>query len=176
VHLLSKLAVCYCHDMEKRTIIATSKKKSVKTSQKKIPSGYTRDFFNWTRLQASLLKDRHFAELDIAHLIEELESLGNSERNAIESHMIVLLQHLLKLKYQPTMRCKSWDNSVENAQFRIKRLVEKNPSLKKSVKECIEDAYFSARLLASSETGLDKKEFPDKCPWKAKELFSNLKL
>jgi hypothetical protein len=133
------------------------------------------DFFGWTRSQARLLKKKEFSKLDISHLIEEIESLGNSEKNAIESHMIVLFIHLLKIDHQPSMRCKSWDNFVENAKFRIKRLVEKNPSLKKMVGEFVEDAYFSARLQASSETGLDKEAFPEKCPWKTEKLFPYLK-
>jgi Domain of unknown function DUF29 len=46
--------------------------------------------------------------------------------------------------------------------------------LKKKVSEFIDDAYFSARLEASSETGLDPEIFPKSCPWKIEELFPYL--
>lgn len=120
------------------------------------------------------LKKEELLKLDIDHLIEEIESLGNSEINAIESHLIVLFLHLLKIEYQPAMRSNSWNNSVVNAKFRIQRLVEKNPSLRKRVAEFIPDAYFSARLKASSETGLEKESFPAKSPWSFEELFPEL--
>lgn len=135
---------------------------------------HDRDFFKWTRNQMKFLKEKEFTKLDIDNLIEEIESLGNSERNAIESYMIVLFIHLLKMEFQPAMRCNSWENSIENAKFRIKRLVKKNPSLNKEVSEVIPDAYYSAKLQASSETGLDKKTFPEECPWTSDKLFPEL--
>lgn len=106
--------------------------------------------------------------MDIAHLIEEVESLGNLEKRALESYMVILFLHLLKIEYQPTMRCKSWENSVENAKFRIKKLIRENPSFKNKIPGFIPDAYFSAKLEASSETGLDTKSFPAECPWTSK--------
>jgi len=135
---------------------------------------HDRDFFQWTRDQMKFLKKKEFTKLDIDNLIEEIESWGNSERNAIESYMIVLFIHLLKIDYQPAMRCNSWENSIENAKFRIKRLINKNPSLSKEVSEVIPDAYYSAKLQASSETGLDKKTFPKECPWTSEKLFPEL--
>lgn len=132
------------------------------------------DFFQWTRDQILYLKKQKFEKLDIVHLIEEIESLGNSEKNAIESHLIILFIHLLKIEYQPAMRCNSWNNSVENAKFRITRLVDKNPSLKRMVADFFPDAYYSARLQASSETGLNVTAFPAKCPWEPQELFAFL--
>ena len=135
---------------------------------------HEKDFFNWTRNQMKFLKEKEFTKLDIDNLIDEIESLGNSERNAIESYMIVLFIHLLKMEYQPAMRCNSWENSIENAKFRIKRLVKKNPSLNKEVSEVIQDAFYSAKLQASSETGLDKKTFPKECPWTSEMLFPEL--
>lgn len=157
-------------------------KKIRRSHSKKLPENssndkkleHEEDFFKWTRKQTNFLKKGEFEKLDIVHIIEEIESLGNSEKNAIENHMIILFIHLLKMKYQPTMRCKSWENSVENARFRIKRLIEKNPSLKKKMREFVEDAYFSARLQASSETGLDTSNFPSSVPWKMEELFPYL--
>lgn len=132
---------------------------------------YNKDFFKWTRDQMKFLKNQEFEKVDIDNLVEEIESLGNSEKNAIESHLIILFLHLLKIEYQPAMSCKSWSNSVENAKFRITRLIQKNPSLRKKISELLPDAYFSARLRASSETGLEKETFPEECPWTAEAIF-----
>ncbi len=132
------------------------------------------DFYKWTRTQVTFLKKKEYEKLDLRNLIAEIESLGNSEKNAIENHLIVLFVYLLKIKFQPAMRSNSWENSVENAKFRIRRLVQKNPSLNKNVSEFMPDAYYSAKLEASSETGLDKKTFPEACPWLFEELFPEL--
>jgi Domain of unknown function DUF29 len=164
--------------------IMKTQKKTVKTIPKQlsvcVPISseneleHEKDFFKWTRNQINLLKKKEFTKLDISHLIEEIESLGNSEKNAIESHLIVLFLYLLKIDHQPAMRSNSWNNSVENSKFRIMRLVQKNPSLKRKVSEFISDAYYSAKLEASSETGLEVKTFPEECPWTFEELFPDL--
>ncbi len=132
---------------------------------------HDKDFYKWTNEQVKFLKKKEFNKLDISHLIEELESLGNSEKRALESHLIILFLHLLKIDHQPTMRCKSWENSVENARFRINKLIKENPSLKRKLADFLPDAYFSARLEASSETGLDVEEFPTECPWNIKDIL-----
>jgi len=134
---------------------------------------YEKDFYKWTRTQANLLKTQEFEKLDIKHLMEEIESLGNSEKRALESHIANLFLHLLKIEHQPSMRSKSWDNFVKNAKFQITKLLKANPSLKSKLSQLSEDAYFTARLNASSETGLDENVFPIACPWKISDLLSN---
>ena len=156
--------------------IRYSPKRLTITVRKEAPSlsSYVQDFYRWTKDQVDLLKKGDYKKLDINHLIEEIESLGNSEQRALESYLVVLLMHLLKIKYQPTMHTKSWDNSVKNALFRVEKLLKKNPSLKAYLPEIFNDAYYIARLDAASETGLDDKIFPAKCPWTPKELFPSV--
>ncbi len=62
---------------------------------------YETDFEAWVQQQAELFKQKRFEELDLAHLAQEIESLGKSERRAIASCLTVLLTHLLKWQYQP---------------------------------------------------------------------------
>src|ERR1700722_5188133 len=100
---------------KKKTVSVRAKKLSVAISEKKESIVHETDFYKWTREQSKNLREGKLDQLDIIHLIEEIESLGNSEKNAIESHMIVLFLHLLKIDHQPSMRSKFWDNSVENA-------------------------------------------------------------
>jgi hypothetical protein len=35
-------------------------------------------------------------DLDLEHLLEEIEDMGHSQRDALASHLLVLLTHLLK--------------------------------------------------------------------------------
>ncbi len=154
--------------MKKKTHQNRPKKLSV---MQKSPPTYEKDFYGWTRLQANLLKNQEFEKMDIDHLIEEIESLGNSEERALESHISNLFMHLLKIKYQPAMHTRSWDNSVKNASFQSEKILKKNPGLKPKLKEITKDAYYSARLKASSETGLETDIFPKKCPFKIAEII-----
>jgi len=41
---------------------------------------YETDFYTWTVQQADLLRNEEFEELDLPNLIEEIESMGKSQR------------------------------------------------------------------------------------------------
>ena len=55
---------------------------------------YTQDFYGWTQDQANLLRTGRLSDLDIENLIEEIETMGRSEKRALESRLNVLLMHL----------------------------------------------------------------------------------
>src|SRR5690606_9741534 len=132
---------------------------------------YELDFYSWTQQQAMILKERKMEKVDFDHLIEELESLGNSEERALESHLTNLFMHLLKVSYQPEKHTRSWDNSIKNSSFQSKKILKKSPGLKSKMLEIKNDAYFSAILKASSETGIDADIFPSICPFKLEEYL-----
>ncbi len=44
---------------------------------------YETDFYLWTQQQAALLQQGQFSALDTAHLMEEIEAMGGSERHAL---------------------------------------------------------------------------------------------
>jgi hypothetical protein len=52
---------------------------------------YERDFYLWIEQQTSLLRAGRLEEIDVANLLEELESLGRSEKRAIKSNLVVVL-------------------------------------------------------------------------------------
>lgn len=68
------------------------------------PTLYERDYYQWLTKTAELLRNKDFSEVDLSNLVEELESMGRSEKHAIQNNLIVVLQHLLKYKYQPQRR------------------------------------------------------------------------
>ncbi|GAC1457600.1 MAG: hypothetical protein NVS2B14_04220 [Chamaesiphon sp.] len=57
---------------------------------------YEQDFYLWLHTTAQILRDRQLDQLDIDNLIEEIESMGRSEKDALESNLVVVLMHLLK--------------------------------------------------------------------------------
>ena len=60
---------------------------------------YKQDYYQWLIQTAELLKEKKFTQLDLENLIEEIESLGKSEKRAISSNLIIVLLHLLKWRY-----------------------------------------------------------------------------
>jgi hypothetical protein len=71
-----------------------------------MPDGlYDRDIVAWSDQQAESLRRLMAGErpndLDLLHIIEEIEALGRSELRAVESSLIALMSHLLYLHVWP---------------------------------------------------------------------------
>jgi hypothetical protein len=158
----------------KKTIrVPAMKLSATAPAQTKKVNEYEKDFFKWTTTQAKLLEKGEFAKLDIDHLREEIESLGINDKRALLSQTIVLLMHLLKLKYQPEGQgnSKSWDKSISNAKMEIRILIEDSPSLRNELTTIFPRAYKYAKQSAAEETGLKISTFPKDCPWEIKEIL-----
>ncbi len=126
---------------------------------------YDRDFYAWSNEQATLLRAGNLAAADIAHIAEEIESMGRSEKRELVSRLTVLLLHLLKWRYQTERRSRSWELSIDNSRFALIKHLADNPSLKASLTEALETAYYTARRDAAIETGMPLETFPADCPW-----------
>lgn len=121
---------------------------------------YDQDFYGWTQKQVALLKSGCLSELDTVHLIEEIEAMGRSERRELTWRLEVLLIHLLKWRYQPAFRSRSWQLTLIEQRRRISKLLAQNPGLKPELESCFHDAYDDARFGAMKETGIDISRFP----------------
>jgi hypothetical protein len=130
-------------------------KTSDSTTQVNVPSLYNTDFLLWTETTATLLKNREFDHLDLDNLIEEIESLGRSDKRATLSYLARLCEHLLKIKYWDTERqscLRGWTIEVNNFRKEIHRLLKDSPSLKPHLLENFQSEYQDARdnvLIAS---------------------------
>src|SRR5437667_12022577 len=95
------------------------------TLRSQVEDLYERDFLEWTAQNAALLRSGRFAEADVGHIAEEIEDMGISERREIESRMRVLLSHLLKWKFQPTRRGRSWKATIRLQRPELLRLLKR---------------------------------------------------
>ena len=129
------------------------------------PTLYDRDFYGWANEQATLLRAGKLFAADIVHIAEEIESMGRSEQDQLESRLIVLLLHLLKWQFQPGLHGNSWRLSIKEQRRKISRHLKRNPSLKSVLSESVNDAYGDALIEAERETGLPEQTFPAECPW-----------
>jgi hypothetical protein len=132
---------------------------------------YDRDFHAWAMEQAAKLKAGRLSELDIEHLIEEMESMGATERRETINRLTVLVAHLLKWKFQPSRRGKSWRLTIEGQRMEVEEVLSMNPSLRPRLPEFFEQAYPRAILKAAQETRLDKRDFPAAPPFTVVEAL-----
>jgi hypothetical protein len=126
---------------------------------------YLTDFNSWLDRTAQLLREQRWQEIDVAHLIEEIEDLGKSERRGIASQLTRLLLHLLKWQYQPQRRSDSWLDSITDARTQIELAIEDSPSLKNYPAEKLQESYQRARRQAAKQTNIDISVFPNACPY-----------
>lgn len=133
---------------------------------------YDTDYSSWLSQQIENLRKGNLDELDIPHLIEELEGLNRSNERELESYLVVLLIHLLKWEYQPYDRTGSWRGSILNSRNRIAKLFKQQPSLRNRLVEFIPDAYVEAKEVASEEIGIKINLFPETCPYLALDLIN----
>jgi len=134
---------------------------------------YDTDFYGWTQEQADLLKAGRLAELDIDNLLEEVETMGRSEKRELDSRLTVLLLHLLKWQYQPIRCGRSWQLTIEGQRINFSETLDENPSLKAQLDTILKKAYAKSLIKASQETGLDKQTFPSSCPWTFAQILDN---
>ncbi|CAD0219565.1 MULTISPECIES: DUF29 domain-containing protein [Planktothrix] len=134
---------------------------------------YEQDFYLWIETTVQQLKENKFNEIDIPNLIEEIESMGRSEKRELKSRLIVLLMHLLKWHYQPEKRSESWRSTITEQRICIEGLLEDSPSLKPLLSEVFEDCYQKARLKASDETGIKLNFFPKESPFSLEETLES---
>jgi hypothetical protein len=141
---------------------------------------YDRDFCLWAETMAEALRSGNLAELDVANLAEEVESLGRRDRRELTSRLVVLLHHLLKWQFQPSMRSGSWRGTLAEQRLRIRRLLQDSPSLRSVLEgamtsgrsETIDDCYSDAKIQAAAETGLMIETFPVDCPYPIESILN----
>src|SRR4029434_5654924 len=126
---------------------------------------YDTDFYAWTQEQAALLWDQQAQALDYANLAEEVESLGKSQQQAVESHLEVVLTHFRAWCYvstRPDAR-RGWRLVIREQRRRLARLLHHNPSLRPTVPAVVLESYPHARLMALEATEASRVPCPETC-------------
>ena len=143
-----------------------------KLDAKAVAALYDTDLYAWARTNAELLRQGRYQELDVAHLIEEIEDMGKSEFRAMESHLQNLLMHLLKWQSQPPLQSGSRRASIDNARVALQKLLRDNPSFKPRLENTMAEEYRYARRNAGYETGLALPAFPIACPYTVEQVLA----
>jgi Domain of unknown function DUF29 len=126
---------------------------------------YDEDQLAWLEQQAAHLRAGQLDRLDVAHLIEELEEMGGSQRRELKSRLEVLLLHMLKCDALPRRRTRSWQSTIVEQRARIEDLLEQSPSLRNGLAGVAQKAFAVAVKRAVLETGLKPSALPAALPY-----------
>jgi hypothetical protein len=130
---------------------------------------YDEDFYAWTQEQAKALR-MHFRgdnRLDVEHLAEEVEDLGKSDLQAVESYVQQIMSHLLKLDYSGfDLPRQHWRSEV--VAFRASMERKMAPSIARKVKQALPELYGGARKVAAASLDAEPdlgRRLPKTCPY-----------
>ncbi|MEH1938191.1 MAG: DUF29 domain-containing protein [Nostoc sp.] len=124
---------------------------------------YDEDYYLWLKTTINQLRARQFLSVDLDNLLEELETMGRREKRSIESLLIKLLEHLLKLKCWDKERERNeghWKGEIRTFRREIKKALKDSPSLKPYILEIFDQCYQDARAEASDRSQLSIDIFP----------------
>ncbi|MGL5831827.1 MAG: DUF29 domain-containing protein, partial [Waterburya sp.] len=96
------------------------------------------DYYLWTQTMVENLKNKDYLKVDWDNLIEEIDDMGKSQKRAVESLLLRLTEHLLKLKYWETEKernKKHWQSEVVNFRVLLRKRLKESPSLKANLAE-----------------------------------------
>ena len=136
---------------------------------------YEEDFYVWTQRQAELLRARRYDELDLEHLIEEVEDLGGALKRAVRSRVRTIIEHLLKLQHSPAVDPRlGWRDTVRAQRRRSAGSILPRSCAETSMQE-LEELYARARQQAVGslrDHGEDAAAdaLPQSCPYTADQI------
>ena len=124
---------------------------------------YESDFLLWIQDTVAKLKAGDFERVDMENLIEEIESLGISQKMEVRNRVRVLLAHLLKRLYVDMPDCfEGWENTIRNQRTDIEVELDDMPSLKRFWDEFFDSAWKYALKDVRGEYSKKGYQFPDK--------------
>ncbi len=130
----------------------------------KVKNLYDQDFALWIEATVKQLKSGNLSQVDLENLIEEMESLGKSQRKAVDNFLTRLLEHLLKRCYVVLPDCyRGWEIEIRNFRKELKKEFKYSPSLKRFMIEILEECYREA--LEAVKEDYPDSNFPDVCPF-----------
>jgi hypothetical protein len=90
---------------------------------------------------------------------------------AVESNLVVTLKHLLKHRYQPGRRSRSWLSSIAEHRRRLRNDLKTSASLRRYARKRSEECYQDGRRQALIETGLAPDALPAAPPWSLEQTL-----
>lgn len=144
------------------------------TRVKARPDLHTEDLYAWSKTQADLLRAGRLADLDLAHLIEEIEDVGGALKRAVRNRTRTILEHLLKLEHLPAKEPRAgWRATIRTQRVRLRDAL--TPTLRRELEQELPALYEDARALAEGafrDHGEDAAAdaLPTTCPYSLDQI------
>jgi hypothetical protein len=124
------------------------------------------DYIAWLDETITFLKQKKFDKVDWENLIEEIESLGRSQKRELRNRLITMLEHCLKLCYSDYVQdYRGWQETIRRSQRELQGLLTDSPSLKQYWDQVFLDSYAAALETLQDNPDYQSFDFPDDCPF-----------
>lgn len=124
------------------------------------------DYLGWLNETITLLKQKNFDKVDWENLIEEIESLGRSQKRELRNRLTTMLEHCLKLCYADYVQdYRGWQETIRCSQRELQELLADSPSLKQYWDQVFLDCYATALETLRDNPDYQSFDFPDDCPF-----------
>jgi hypothetical protein len=138
---------------------------------------YERDYYTWTQEQARALREQRLKEVDWSNVAEEIEDLGKSERNALRSRLVRLIEHLLKYTHARERmfenNARGWELSARNARDAFRDRLAESPGLQPQLADMYIRAYREARNDVLKALRFPDSAIPEAPPWTLDEIIDD---
>lgn len=136
---------------------------------------YEEDFYLWVERQADLLREGRLRELDVTHLIEEVEDLGANLKGMAFSRTQQIIRHLLKLQYSSAAQPRRlWRQSIRDERDQLE--LHLTSSLRNLVQSTLATRYAAARRRAAedlTEYNESVEDLPEALPYTLEQILSH---
>jgi hypothetical protein len=113
----------------------------------KSSESYEHDVYAWSKAQADLLRAGRFTELDLDHLIEEIDDVGDALKRSVRNRIRTIIEHLLKLEHSPATEPRAgWRATVRTQRMKLRDAL--TPTLRREAEGELAELYADARGLA----------------------------
>ncbi len=131
---------------------------------------YETDPTLWLEKTIEYLKSDRLDQLDIEHLIEELEDLGKRDKNKAASLLEQIIRHLLLLQYwsaEHDNNASHWESEIDSFRTQLRRHL--TTTLRQYLEQELHIIYQDALRYTRKKTGL--KNLPNHCPYSIENLL-----
>ena len=133
---------------------------------------YETDPTLWLEKTIECLKRDRLDQLDIEHLIEELEDLGKRDKNKAASLLEQIIRHLLLLQYWSVERdnnASHWEAEIDAFRTQLRRHL--TTTLRQYLEQELSIIYQDALRYTSKKTRL--QNLPKYCPYTLENLLDS---
>lgn len=136
------------------------------------PSLYERDFFAWSIQQSEALREEHFADLDLPHLIDEVGCIAREEVRRLRRRLERLCHQMLLWDYGRLPRTPTRAAAIAHQRRRVMTVLKRCPSLEDVRDDALDHGFEFGRYGALIEDErLPEVELPARNPYRWHDIM-----